>query len=83
METVNIHHAKTHLSQLIKQVEAGGEFIISRAGKPIAKVCPIDEKPAMRRLDVMKGQIIMTDAFDACDDEIIRMFEGHYDESPL
>jgi prevent-host-death family protein len=31
---VNIHHAKTHLSQLIAQAENGEEVIIARNGKP-------------------------------------------------
>jgi prevent-host-death family protein len=74
METVNIHHAKTHLSQLIKQVEAGGEFIISRAGKPIARVVPVEETPKKRELGKMKGQIWMSEDFDAYDEEIARMF---------
>lgn len=32
----NRHEAKTHLSKLIELVEAGGELVIARAGKPVA-----------------------------------------------
>jgi prevent-host-death family protein len=35
---VNIHEAKTHFSRLLARVAAGEEVIISRAGKPIAKL---------------------------------------------
>ncbi|MBM3270871.1 MAG: type II toxin-antitoxin system Phd/YefM family antitoxin [Candidatus Sericytochromatia bacterium] len=35
---VNIHEAKTHLSKLLEQVEAGEEVIIARAGKPVARL---------------------------------------------
>ena len=37
MVTVNVHEAKTHLSRLLKQVEAGEEVIIARNGKPVGQ----------------------------------------------
>ncbi|MEO6022573.1 MAG: type II toxin-antitoxin system prevent-host-death family antitoxin, partial [Burkholderiales bacterium] len=38
MDTVNIHHAKTHLSKLVEQASQGEEIIIAKAGKPMAKL---------------------------------------------
>ena len=38
MVTVNVHEAKTHLSRLLAQVEAGEEVIIARNGKPVAQL---------------------------------------------
>ena len=38
METVNIHQAKTQLSQLLHGVEQGEEVVIARAGVPIARL---------------------------------------------
>ena len=35
MLTVNIHEAKTHLSQLLDRAAAGEEIIIARAGRPV------------------------------------------------
>jgi antitoxin (DNA-binding transcriptional repressor) of toxin-antitoxin stability system len=35
-EQVNVHHAKTHLSELLARVERGHEVVIARAGKPVA-----------------------------------------------
>jgi prevent-host-death family protein len=40
MSQVNVHEAKTHLSKLLTRVEAGEEIIISKAGKPIARLVP-------------------------------------------
>ena len=37
----NIHDAKTNLSRIIERVEHGEEIIISRAGRPVAKVIPL------------------------------------------
>jgi prevent-host-death family protein len=39
---VNIHHAKTNLSQLIFRVEAGEEVVIARDGKPVARLVPVE-----------------------------------------
>ncbi len=36
MLTVNLAHAKAHLSELLDQVEAGEEVVITRHGKPVA-----------------------------------------------
>jgi len=41
-DTVNIHNAKTQLSKLISRVEAGEEIIIAKAGKPVARLIPLD-----------------------------------------
>lgn len=43
--TVNIHDAKTQLSRLIAGVEKGDEVIIARAGKPVARLVPVEAKP--------------------------------------
>ena len=39
--TYNVHHAKTHLSRLLQQVEGGEEVILCRAGKPVARLVPM------------------------------------------
>jgi len=41
MKTVNTHEAKTHLSRILADVEKGEEYILSRAGKAIARLSPI------------------------------------------
>lgn len=40
MKTVNVQEAKTQLSRLLEEVRRGGEIIIARAGKPIARLVP-------------------------------------------
>jgi prevent-host-death family protein len=40
MTTVNIHDAKTHLSQLLARVENGETITIARAGKAVADLVP-------------------------------------------
>lgn len=56
MTTVNIHEAKTRLSQLIAEVEAGGEVVLARAGKPVARLVRCGGAPAVRRFGAMAGR---------------------------
>jgi prevent-host-death family protein len=51
MTTVNVHEAKTRLSELLKRVEAGEEITIARAGFPIATLAPV--QPTVRRFHFM------------------------------
>ena len=62
---VNIHEAKTHLSKLLARVGNGEEVIISKAGKPIAKLVPIADKTKKRVPGSAKGKVIMEKNFDA------------------
>lgn len=76
MQIVNIHEAKTHFSKLVDAVIHGKEIIIAMAGKPVAKLGPIDKKPK-RRPGLLKGKIKIAEDFDApLPDDIIRDFEG-------
>lgn len=42
---VNIHGAKTHLSELIQEAARGDEIIIANAGKPVARLLAVDRLP--------------------------------------
>jgi prevent-host-death family protein len=65
MRTVNVHEAKTHLSRLLAQVEAGEEVIIARGGKPVARLVPVDV-PADRRVPGLdKGRLKYSEDVEA------------------
>ena len=77
MQTVNIHDAKTHFSRYVEQVAAGEEIIISRAGKPIARLMPLEQPKPPRQLGLGAGLATIPDDFDRRDaDEIQAAFEG-------
>ena len=44
MKHVGIFDAKTHLSSLIDEVEKGGEIVITRHGKPVARLVPSEDR---------------------------------------
>jgi prevent-host-death family protein len=73
----NIHFAKTHLSRLLDDVEKGEAFIIAKAGKPKAKVMPLDapRKGAKRRIGFLKGAYKLPTNFEAIDKRLDREIE--------
>lgn len=40
MERVGVFEAKTHLARLLRQVEAGERFLITRRDQPVAELIP-------------------------------------------
>ncbi len=63
MRKINIQEAKTHFSRLVDSVMKGNEIVIARAGKPVAKLTPI-EKKSKRRPGALKGKIKIFKDFD-------------------
>ena len=49
LDAVNMHEAKTHLSKLVARVEGGEQIVITRAGKPAAKLVPMPQKKVGKR----------------------------------
>lgn len=77
MTTVNIHEAKTHLSRLLEDVSEGKEVVIAKAGKPIAKLVPIESRRPQRKPGRLKGKIWIADDFDApLPDDVLALFYG-------
>ncbi len=76
MFVVNVHQAKTQLSQLLARVEAGEEVVIARRGEPVVRL--VGCKPRSKRQpDVLKGKITIPDSFfDALPEEELRAWEG-------
>ena len=79
MKIVVIREAKAHLSRLVDEAAKEGPFIISKNGKPIAKVTAVDapDRRRGRRLGFMKGLLSIPEDFDTMfQKEIEEMFEG-------
>lgn len=75
MIVVNVHEAKTGLSRLMAQVEAGEQVVIARAGKPVVEL--IAHRPSSVRFGTAQGLIaIADDAFAWPDPELADQFYG-------
>jgi prevent-host-death family protein len=77
MQTVNIHAAKTHLSRLVDAAAAGEEIVIARAGKPVARLVPL-EAARPRELGTLRGKLghIPDDFDEPLPDDVLAAFEG-------
>jgi prevent-host-death family protein len=49
---VNIHEAKTQFSQLVEKALQGEEIIISKHGKPLLRLVPVDATKGQRPVEV-------------------------------
>ena len=69
MAVFNIHQAKTHFSRLVDDAAAGKEVVIAKAGKPVAKLVPVDAALAgpksKRPIGMFAGKYNIPDDFDA------------------
>src|SRR5207344_443351 len=79
LDTVNMHEAKTQLSRLVARVESGEEIVITRAGKPAAKLVPVSQaKPGKRKLGGWEGKfdVPSLEEWAEMKRETAREFEG-------
>ena len=78
MVTVNVHEAKTHFSQLLDRAAHGETIMIAKAGKPVARLVPLEVVPAaQRRLGFLSGRFTVPEDFDRMGDEqIAAAFRG-------
>ena len=76
-ESVNVYEAKTHFSQLLDRAAAGEEIIISRAGRPVARLVPLSGATPRRRVPGgWRGKVTTSADFDELPDEIVAAFRG-------
>lgn len=85
-----VHQAKTHLSRILKEVEAGKEVIVTRGKKPVARIVAV-EQPTLaaelpfRLLGAFRGKISWDDDAFAplTDKELVEMGMGYLAVAPL
>ncbi len=83
MKFVNIHEAKTHLSRLVERVQAGEEIIIAKAGRPAARLVPIEGERRPVKIGGLKARAPIPDDFNTMfEKEIEALFSGVPETSP-
>jgi antitoxin (DNA-binding transcriptional repressor) of toxin-antitoxin stability system len=78
MQAVNMLEAKSSLSRLVQAIEEGREkeIVIARNGRPAARLVPLENAPAERRLGVAKGRFTVPDSIDEHNTEVAALFKG-------
>lgn len=76
MHPVNVLEAKNQLSRLLERIESGAEqeIVISRHGRPIARLVALIEQPVERRIGVAKGRFKVPESIDEYNDEVATLF---------
>lgn len=70
MPIINMHAAKSQLSDLVKRAQDGEEIVIARDGEPAVRLVPVDREPPARVFGAWAGKIDVPDSFfDALPDE--------------
>jgi prevent-host-death family protein len=74
VKQVNVHEAKTQLSRLLEDVEAGERIVIARAGEPVAVLSPYKTAVRRRRLGLFAGEATIHGDFDELPADIAAAF---------
>lgn len=75
MTNVNVYEAKSRLSQLLNLVAQGEEVIISKAGKPMARLVPFKTTQARQPGRLQHLGPLDARFFEPLPDEILSSFE--------
>ena len=79
MVEIEVKQAQAQLSRLIDRVERGETLMLTRDGKPVARIVHI----AQRRPGLLKDQIGMAPDFDATPEWFVKAFEGSASDEVL
>ena len=71
MYQVTVHEAKTRLSRLLREVVEGEDVVITRSGRPVARLVPVGRERPVFGVD--EGRFVVPDDFD---EGLLRAFEG-------
>ncbi|MEQ1662548.1 MAG: type II toxin-antitoxin system prevent-host-death family antitoxin [Thiobacillus sp.] len=73
--TVNVHEAKTQFSRLLEQAHAGQEIILSKAGKPYARMMPLTQQNAPKRMPGRLAGLIDKAFFEPLPEDELKAWE--------
>lgn len=79
MIKLNIHEAKTHLSEYLAKLEQGETIVLCKRNTPIAEIRPLPQQPSTPRpIGLAKDEFQLAQSFfEPLPDDIITAFEGH------
>ena len=76
MQVISLFEAKTHLSRLVNRLIEGKdkEVVISRHGKPLVRLIPIETSDTSKRIGLARGRFEVPDDIDGANAAIAAMF---------
>ena len=82
MATFTVHQAKTQLSKLLAEVEAGKDVVIARGSKPVARLVAFEPNKPRAKAGVWKdrpGFAFSESFFDPLPDDELALWNGEGD----
>src|SRR5947209_18440194 len=78
MQPVNVHAAKTHLYRLLQRVALGETIMITKRGRPIARLMPVAQARGLADLlGIDRGRMRVAEDFNApLPDKVLSAFGG-------
>ncbi|MFP4068359.1 MAG: type II toxin-antitoxin system Phd/YefM family antitoxin [Spirochaetaceae bacterium] len=74
---VNIHDAKTHLSEYLNRLDTEQEIVLCKRNVPVAVIRPVPEPAGRRVIGLEKGRLHIPDSFnDPLPEEIEALYDG-------
>ena len=58
-QQIGAFEAKTHFSRIINEVENGADYVITKRGKPVAKIIPFKVEKEMTFKEAVEGLMEM------------------------
>ena len=69
---LNLTEAKAKFSEVVERVSAGEEIIVTRMGRPVARITRYENPATNRRLGVFEGRIRAAKDFDEWPEDVAR-----------
>ena len=69
---LNVTEAKAKFSEVVDRASHGEEIIVTRMGRPVARITRYEPAAAKRRLGFFEGQIHLSEDFDDWPEDIAR-----------
>jgi antitoxin (DNA-binding transcriptional repressor) of toxin-antitoxin stability system len=77
---VGVRALRENLSDYLRQAQQGASFVVMSRGEAVAELrAPARALDRPRRLNTLKGQIVMADDFDQLPDDVLDAIEGRDD----
>ncbi len=64
MTTLTLSEAKAKFSEVIDKVSSGEEILVTRMGKPVARITQFESRNSHLRLGFMRGKAWMAEDYD-------------------
>lgn len=76
--TLNMHEAKTHLSDVIAKLRPGDRVVLCRRNRPVAEIRPLPTSSLEPRpVGLGKGDVVMPPSFfEPLPEDVLDSFEG-------